>query len=293
MYYAAVAASGIPSPVVSKPRDIPMYCNNCGKYGHSYSHCKNLITSYGAVAFRWNPVLCETEYLMICRKNTLGFMDFIRGKYMPNDINYIYNMITQMTESETAQILGGNFEQMWKMAFGTDENTSSTDNSLKHEMYISQEKFRQLSSKVGENGNNVLTDLVAKSQEFGKWTEPEWGFPKGRRNYRESDYECAIREFCEETGYSPKILKNVLNVVPYEEIFMGSNYKSYKHRYYLVGMSYTDSLNVSGFEKAEVSKMEWKTYEKCLRDIRVYNLEKKRIIQNINTSLGRYLFVVE
>ena len=33
------------------------------------------------------------------------------------------------------------------------------------------------------------------------WITPEWGFPKGRRNYMETDNSCAIREFNEETGY--------------------------------------------------------------------------------------------
>ena len=33
------------------------------------------------------------------------------------------------------------------------------------------------------------------------WDTPEWGFPKGRRNYQENDLTCGLREFEEETGY--------------------------------------------------------------------------------------------
>ena len=303
MYYAAVTG-------IVKARDTPVYCNNCGKYGHSYSHCKNPITSYGVVAFRWNPELNETQYLLICRKNTLGYMDFIRGKYIPNDVDYIYNMIMQMTETETKQILSGNFEKMWKTAFETtsvcqdsmavDEEEAekevkpvdNSNNTLKHEMYTSQEKYRQLNAKISENGIHILSSLVKKSIETGNnWKEPEWGFPKGRRNYRETDYDCAIREFCEETGFTKNVLKNIQNVVPFEEVFMGSNYKSYKHRYYLVNIPYDVSVNTSNFERSEVSKMEWKTYSECLRDIRPYNLEKIRIIGNINEALRRYMFI--
>ena len=40
-----------------------------------------------------------------------------------------------------------------------------------------------------------LTSLIKNSKT--NWTEPEWGFPKGRRNYLENDLTCAIREFKE------------------------------------------------------------------------------------------------
>ena len=62
------------------------------------------------------------------------------------------------------------------------------------------------------------------------WDEPEWGFPKGRRNYKEKDLECALREFEEETGIQKSSLTIIKNLNPFEEIFTGSNLKSYKHK---------------------------------------------------------------
>ena len=38
----------------------------------------------------------------------------------------------------------------------------------------------------------------------------------------------------------------------------------------------------------EVSKLEWKTIDKCLESIRPYNLEKKQVIININKVLQEY-----
>jgi hypothetical protein len=56
------------------------YCNNCGKQGHLYHQCKMPITSIGLITFRiYND---EIQYLMICRKDTLGYIDFLRGKYV-------------------------------------------------------------------------------------------------------------------------------------------------------------------------------------------------------------------
>ena len=54
------------------------YCNNCGKQGHLYHQCKLPITSNGIIAFRKNKT-SELEYLMICRKDSLGYIDLIRG----------------------------------------------------------------------------------------------------------------------------------------------------------------------------------------------------------------------
>jgi hypothetical protein len=45
---------------------------------------------------------------------------------------------------------------------------------------------------------------------------------------------------------------------------------------------------VDHFDKNEVSKMEWKTYEECMECIRPYNLEKKQLLTNIYQALTTY-----
>ena len=131
----------------------------------------------------------------------------------------------------------------------------------------------------------TLKDLVEESRKYEEWDEPEWGFPKGRRDYHESDYECAIREFCEETGYAPSQLKMLYNIAPYEEIFTGSNYKSYKHKYFVAFIDRTAVGSEPSHQQSEVSRMEWKTAEECLSCFRSYNLEKRRVIQNVDKML--------
>ena len=70
-------------------------------------------------------------------------------------------------------------------------------------------------------------------------------------------------------------------------MFIGSNYKSYKHKYFLAFMDNLDN-NLNNYQKTEVSKLEWKTVDNCLESIRPYNLEKKELIQNINKILQEY-----
>ena len=342
-------------------------CNNCGKSGHLFHKCKLPITSIGIIAFRIFPTGDDNEpykiqYLLIRRKETLGYIDFMRGKYSIHNKDYIMNMLKQMTRDEKLQLSCGDFEKLWKNVWGD----SIYSNQYRTEEIISKEKYNQLfglkteciqqllvpktlrsekppssiyciseaysktnlCSEIGcprapyqdsdmpHSGLrpserhkalkvetplgsptrieanldfNVLNQLIEESNQFETWEEPEWGFPKGRRNNQENDYECAIREFCEETGYPENYLIHVQNIVPFEEIFTGSNYKSYKHKYFLMFMNYDNSLKCGDFQKSEVSKMEWKNLDDCLMCFRPYNLEKIRIIKNIDSFLEKVL----
>ena len=136
-----------------------------------------------------------------------------------------------------------------------------------------------------------MKTILEESNVYGRYTEPEWGFPKGRRNAYESDYDCALREFAEETGYLASKVTNIRNIIPFEETFTGSNYNSYRHKYYLMYMDYDASLEPHAHQKSEVSSVAWKTYDDCIACIRPYNLEKKQILTNVVnciTSLQLY-----
>lgn len=271
-------------------------CNNCGKYGHTMHSCKMPITSFGVVVFRNNP---ETgrEYLMICRKDTLGYIDLIRGKYQLLDncissntlspcLQYIMNMLKQMTTDEKIKLQTKTFQYLWCELWGGDGNSSSKNNvhpQYKLEEYISRTKFNELKK------NRILDELIRIcNRDYPVFEEPEWGFPKGRRSFNEKDFDCAIRETTEETGYPANTFINIKNILSFNEVFCGSNYKSYKHSYYLMYMKYSESLNTNNFERSEVSSMEWMSFDDCMNKIRPYNIEKKRMLFNINTTINLY-----
>lgn len=253
-------------------------CGNCGRPGHNFHQCKMPIISLGVVGFRM--VSNRFEFLMIRRKDTLGFMDFMRGKYSIYNKEYILQLLNEMTIQEKASLLKCEFNELWSQLWC---NQSA---QYRHEEQMSREKFEAIKAGImNQSMSYTLEELVAESNEVSKWTEAEWGFPKGRRNYNEKDVDCALREFAEETGYKGASI--IENIQPFEEIFMGSNYKSYKHKYYL--MKVEDQEGIS-FDKTEVSKIEWKSYEECLASIRGYNLEKKNVIEDIYKCLTMYSF---
>jgi len=134
----------------------------------------------------------------------------------------------------------------------------------------------------------TLKTIVENSKT--QWNETEWEFPKGRRNNKEKDLECALREFEEETGINKNKINVVENISPFEEIFIGTNHKSYKHKYFLAYMEEENEemADLEHYQVTEVSKIEWKTIDRCLESIRPYNLEKKKLITNINKVLEEY-----
>jgi hypothetical protein len=313
----ALLAPRIPQYNTNEYSSKQKYCNNCHKYGHPYHHCKMPITSYGLIVFRKKPllsfddkpspehprtptlsgVLANTynphesviEYLMIRRRDTLGFIDFMRGKYSIYDKSYIANMIVQMTVDEKRRLLTQPFNDIWRELWG--EEPVNLNTQYKNEEQISRDKFNTLRSGVLIKHDFYTLETLIQETNSMAWEFAEWGFPKGRRNYQEKDYDCAVREFCEETGYTQYAdkLVSIQNIMPFEEIFTGSNYKSYKHKYYLTYMPYEESIREYSVQSSEVSCAKWKTYEECMASIRHYNVEKKRILENVHQTILQYL----
>ena len=253
-------------------------CNNCGKPGHLFHQCKLPIISYGIIAFCYTNG--KFQYLMICRKDSFGYIDFIRGKYSPYNIKQLLTTINEMSLEEKSRILELPFDTLWSKMWG-EMNTQ-----YKSEETSSKKKFELL--KEGIYIDDVLyslKDLVEMSNT--SWKETEWEFPKGRRNPKEKDLECALREFEEETGISKNKLKVIENVLPFEETFFGSNHKSYKHKYFLAMMDDNEDY-LHNFQVSEVSNLQWKTIDECLESIRPYHLEKKNLINNTNKVLQEY-----
>ena len=254
-------------------------CNNCGKVGHLFNQCKLPIISYGIILFRSSTR--GLEYLMIRRKNSFGYIDFIRGKYSPYNLHFVQNIIDEMSVIEKNMILTLPFDNLWKQMWVTIQNTQ-----FKNEENSSCKKMEMLKNGVIVNEELVtLQGIVEKSKT--NWSETEWEFPKGRRNGKEKDIICAMREFEEETGIPQDKIRVIENLLPFEEIYIGSNHKSYKHKYFLAYMDHTEEL-LDNFQVTEVSKLEWKTVDECLASIRPYNLEKRKIITNINKVLQEY-----
>jgi ADP-ribose pyrophosphatase YjhB (NUDIX family) len=270
------------------------YCINCGKSGHNSKICNNPITSCGIICFKidnlpiskiekflFNKYINIEDYnynhidyynktnfhrkdikfLLIQRKHSLSYIEFLRGKYDENNIDKVTNMFELMAEKEVENIKNNDFDYLWNNLW---KETAKFKSFLK-EMVLSKNKFIHLKN------NNIINKLKSK------YFEPEWGFPKGRRTKYENNYECAHRELVEET--------NLLNYMQFdrigtiEETFNGTDNNLYKHIYYIAG-SDEDELTTN-FDNYEVDNIGWFTIDQVLNLLRPYNKSKIDLINQL------------
>jgi 8-oxo-dGTP pyrophosphatase MutT (NUDIX family) len=257
------------------------FCNNCNRNNHVYNNCRAPITSIGVIAFRCGET--GPEFLMIRRRDSFGFVDFIRGKYSLNDEAYIQRIIDEMTIVEKSNLMRLTFEQLWRLLWG--EYTRGSQ--YKNEEHVSYEKYRHVLSGIRTKDGHIKTLQQFIDESTTRWNETEWGFPKGRRNYNEKDLPCALRECLEETGYDITTENVIQNIAPFEEIFMGSDMKCYKQKYFLA-MVDLDKKPKKAHDIMEVGLMKWMTFDECVQAIRPYNLEKIGIVRKVNNILSRY-----
>lgn len=240
-------------------------CNNCGMGGHLFYNCKKPIMSFGIICYRIHNG--EIQYLMIRRKDSLGYVDFLRGKYSQYNDYHLRNIIMEMTVYEIQDILLYDYSYLWNKLWN--------------------KKNEKIDNRICEKYNYVKNNKLYLFEDLRtEWNEPEWGFPKGRRNIRENDFDCSLREFEEETGYDRNKLIVLKNMGYFEEVFTGSNLKSYKHKYYLCQLKYEDTLDESKYQKSEIGALKWMNIHDCVANIRSYNIEKIKMLSKINNILN-------
>jgi len=208
----------------------------------------------------------KIKILMIRRRHSLNYVQFIRGKYDINNKENINKLFQLMTINENELIQNNSFDFLWNELW---KNNAQNDD-YKKEYLISENKFNILKKK---NFYNLLSIS-------SKYEEPEWEFPKGKRNYNEDNLTCAIREFIEETNINIDKINILKNISCIEEKYKGTNNKYYKHLYYMAITPNEFELNT--IENIhEVGDIQWLTIKEALSKIRNYYVNKINLIHEI------------
>jgi len=298
----------IPPAAIQQGQPPALICANCGGYGHGYKNCNHPIISYGIICYRFfydpesNSI--SPKYLMVQRKDSLCYVEFIRGKYELQNKDYLFKLFTNMTDTERQKIKNHNFEFLWnEMWCRRDGDLTECTRNFNKELKDSQEKFNML--KTGFYIKPVdQEDLVFFNVDYildntlSNYDDTEWGFPKGRRNMSENDLTCALREFTEETGINSKQIKICMDIKPIEEVFSGSNKVRYKHVYY-VGKQLSTSTDAiphyippmynpeNKIQSKEIKDVKWFTYQEAQALIRTHNVERKELFKRLNNVIMR------
>lgn len=286
------------------------YCSNCNRKGHTFKNCNEAIISNGIIAiyiknFDYNLIpLLENyiiknlkifnnyhnkninnisnnnineniKFLMVQRKNSLGYLEFMRGRYNIDNISSLIHLLEQMTPEELNDIDTIDFDILWNNLW----DSNNIRNKNHHKEYItSRHKFYQL--KLSHD--NILKNTKSL------YNFNEWGFPKGRRESYESDLVCAIREFEEETTLKEDnyiILEKCKSI---RENLTGTNGINYAHNYFL---SIINDFSCTSTDKSnrEISQTKVINLNECLENIRPYHKNKIRIIKSIYNIINNFL----
>jgi hypothetical protein len=221
-----------------------------------------------------NIINDNIQFLMVQRKHSLGYLEFMRGRYSIENIDNLKILVEQMTSEEISDILNIDFDLLWNRLW----DINNIKNKNHHKEYIqSKQKFYQI--KINH------PDLISSIKPLYNFNE--WGFPKGRRESYESDLVCAIREFEEETNLVEPNYIVLEKCKSIRENLTGTNGLQYVHNYYLSIIN--DNTNFYDETNKEIGQTSVLNINECLERIRPYHKNKIRIIKHIYMVVNDFL----
>jgi 8-oxo-dGTP pyrophosphatase MutT (NUDIX family) len=127
---------------------------------------------------------------------------------------------------------------------------------------------------------------------------PEWGFPKGKRNHKETPLMCAQRELKEETNLDLAAVVAAATAAvalppppQFVETFIGSNGVRYEHIYYLAKCRDANTPLVCDPQNAnqvvEIGDIGWFSYDECLKLFREKDYAKKNVLAQVHSIVTK------
>ena len=258
-------------------------CINCGFTGHTSKNCNFPITSFGIITYKITSQ--GLYYLMVQRKDSLCYTEFIRGKYDIKNIKYIKKLVSNMTASEKANLQSCTFDKLWNNLW------INNTNNMRKEYNNSIQKFKMLKNgyRLKSDDEILNIDMQYFTSTDGSIEEAEWEFPKGRRKINEKDVSCALREFEEESGISKNYIIIEDGQKQYEEIFVGKNKLRYRNIYYLATYM-KDNIHDRFFNRMnqdqvkEIKDVKWMKFDEVCCKI-TNKIEKLELFKRIHYQI--------
>jgi 8-oxo-dGTP pyrophosphatase MutT (NUDIX family) len=236
------------------------------------------------------------RFMMVSRRFSLGFVDFIRGKYEFNKVESICRLFVQMYTKEIDLIKNNDYDDLLVMFVNKhNEPREEILNRMREGRYAAEYSAARIKFEILK-GKNFDSEKIPQNLDFyiehvkPLWgSTPEWGFPKGRRdNKTEENISCACREFEEETGLKTNDYAILNRIEPIEESLTGTNNQCYKHIYYVSTTRSEIIYDQRKFDDHEIGEVGWFTFDEAISKIRPYHESKKNVIINIYTFLVKH-----
>lgn len=263
-----------------------LYCYNCHKFSHTSKNCPETVNSYGIICFRKDDDDI-IKYLVVERKYSFTYVEFIRGNYDIHDYTYIQDMFNKMTLFERCLIMNNTFKYLWAKLWGKSFKYKKSTNKIYQKgsikFYILKNGFFSLRTQTMLKTSDFINNCVLN------YKSSEWYFPKGKKNINEHPQESAIREFNEETNIPIKNIKLMNHLGQFIEQHVSSNCKTYRVYFYIARyISDIKNMNTVGrnkFQQQEIGNIDWLTYDECIQKFRKYEKEKFVLLEKVNETI--------
>ena len=179
---------------------------------------RKFITSYSIIL---HTLIDGKIYYLLGRvRDTISFKEFVRGN-IKAAMSPRY--LCHISREEKYRILNEPFHDL------IDDIIVNHSSKAYRSSYENEDEFKCNLEKWYDLLNDITIGIK----------EAPWIFPKGRKMEPETDLNCALREFEEET-HIPKKLITIYDISPLDEIYSGLDGKLYKTVYYLGYIDYND-----------------------------------------------------
>ena len=248
--------------------------------------CCNDIKSY--------EISTNLKVLLIMKRNSYSYIEFLRGKYNLLDTTYIQVLFNNMTVLEKEYIVNNNFIYLWNTLWQI-KKYGKTDKRNKSNFYNGIIKFNiikkgYINQDDPLNKKYDLRHYIENSKKHYKY--PEWFFPKGKININEDAIECATREFEEETN----IIRDDIEIFEnsrLEVVHVGTNKKEYKTVFFLAKYKKnTDNLifrTKNKYQRQEIGSVKWINYSNLVNTFRDTEHYKLKLIGSLFNKIKRVL----
>ncbi len=225
--------------------------------------------SIGIACCRFNTVKNEIEILLVRKRYTYHFAEFVMGNYVISDDSKILHLINRMNIEEKIDLLSLDFDKIWYRFCLIDPTTYTNTEVCRS--YFDQKFYLRCKRKFDETFLRRMPEYnrMKKLLNNSDSRDTIWELPKGKRsNNHETELNCAIREFYEET----RISANQYTILHNLGVFTTSHQSSkntYISKYYVAVMNMSFEINHKytnpkmNYENrqqlAEISDVKWMT----------------------------------
>lgn len=186
--------------------------------------------SYGIALCRYNIALSQYEVLMVKKRYTYCYVEFVLGHYNRISDDRLLYLFNNMTNEEKIVILSLDFGKLWYKIWLVDPESVYAP----HDKRLTPDELSRYNTCKKQferaflcDGGERLRRLISKTRNNGT----VWEIPKGRAHPQELPVDCAVREVEEETGIGSDAYR-ILFDIPVRKTIITNPRARYENHYY-------------------------------------------------------------